>query len=329
MIYLTVSIDTECDKGPYWVVQKPIKFDGINIGIKEKLQPVFEKYNIKPTYMLSPEVMQNSSAVSYLNSILDIVELGTHLHGEFIDPGKKEDVDKTLEYQSEYDYQYEYSKIDNLTNLFVSRFNRRPTSFRAGRFALGKNTLSILEKLNYLVDSSVVPFDYKRIKKGKGITFIGASNQPYYPDENDFRAEGKHKILEVPVTAHNHFWQKRSQKFCLNYDPFNVYHSFICNSIFKANKKTKILRPTFSSLEEMISVAEKTIKEYDYINNNVFLNMMFHNVEAVEDCSPYYKTKNDVKELLVKLDTFYGYINRKYSIRSIGLSECVKYVNKF
>jgi len=328
VIYLTVSIDTECDKGPFWAIHKPLKFDGIHIGIKEKLQPVFEKYSIKPTYLLSPEVMQNSSAVGYLNSLLDKVELGTHLHGEFIDPGKKEDVEKTLEYQSEYDYKHEYSKIDNLTNLFISCFNRRPTAFRAGRFALGKNTLSILEKLNYLVDSSVVPFDYKRIKKGKGITFIGASNQPYYPDENDFRLEGKHTILEVPVTAHNHFWQKRSQRLCLIYNPFNIYHSFICNSIFKANKRTKILRPTFSSIEGMISIAEESIKRFDSINNSVFLNLMFHNVEAMENCSPYNKTENEVNEFLLKLDAFFGYINRKYKTKSIGLSECIKYVKK-
>jgi len=53
----------------------------------------------------------------------------------------------TSEIQSSYSQEIEFEKLKNLTDLFINKFGHRPTSFRAGRFGAGNNTISALENL--------------------------------------------------------------------------------------------------------------------------------------------------------------------------------------
>lgn len=36
--YLCVSIDTECDKGRAWWAKRPMTFDGVHVGIVDRLR---------------------------------------------------------------------------------------------------------------------------------------------------------------------------------------------------------------------------------------------------------------------------------------------------
>lgn len=184
-LYLSITIDTECDKGPGWLIQKPLKFRSTIDGIPNILEPIFQQFGAKATYFLSPEVIQNDECVSVLKDVQKSgAELGTHLHGEFIEPHTKLDTDATWEMQSTYTRDIEYQKIKNLTTLFKEKFGYDPTSFRAGRFGIGKNTLPILADLGYTIDSSVAPYCMWK-DKGGFIEFFGVPTQPYHPDIND------------------------------------------------------------------------------------------------------------------------------------------------
>jgi len=81
--FLCVTIDCECDKGPRWRTELPLSFTGVTVGIAEKLHPLFARFGVKPTYLLSSEVMSDAASVEVLRS-LEGAELGTHLHGEFV-----------------------------------------------------------------------------------------------------------------------------------------------------------------------------------------------------------------------------------------------------
>ena len=85
MIFLILSIDTECDKDKNWNVRRPMSFTNVTTGIPQRLTPLFAKYNIKPTYLISPEVLNDEDSVNLLKSMKNC-ELGTHLHCEFIEP---------------------------------------------------------------------------------------------------------------------------------------------------------------------------------------------------------------------------------------------------
>ena len=57
--FIMVTIDVECDKDKTWHTQRPLCFNGVLDEIPNKLQPIFEKHGIRPTYLLSPEVIVN------------------------------------------------------------------------------------------------------------------------------------------------------------------------------------------------------------------------------------------------------------------------------
>src|SRR4051812_1029875 len=127
--YLCVSIDTESDKGKGWRSRRPLSFEGITDGVVERLQPLFERFGAKATYLLSPEVIRDEESVAVFRRISPSCELGTHLHGEFAEPGAYEPV-RTDHFQRHYAPDIERQKLTYLTDLFIRAFDHQPQSFR-------------------------------------------------------------------------------------------------------------------------------------------------------------------------------------------------------
>jgi hypothetical protein len=98
-------------------------------------------------------------------------ELGTHLHAQFVEPGRQLWPDNmggkdAGHIQSQYPREVEAAKLRTLTDGFEARFGRRPTAFRAGRFGSSPHTLELLAALGYVVDSSVTPGILWRCQEG-------------------------------------------------------------------------------------------------------------------------------------------------------------------
>ena len=83
---LCVTIDCERDKGPGWRVRRPMSFAGVHRGIGERLDPLFRYFGVKPTYLISPEVMRNAAAAERMARLPGSAERGTHLHAEYVGP---------------------------------------------------------------------------------------------------------------------------------------------------------------------------------------------------------------------------------------------------
>ena len=64
-VVLCVSIDCECDKGPGWRTRRPLTYEGVIVGIRERLHPLFRSFGARPTYLLSPELLRDA-AMRYL-----------------------------------------------------------------------------------------------------------------------------------------------------------------------------------------------------------------------------------------------------------------------
>ncbi|QNL20587.1 hypothetical protein HZR84_01005 [Hyphobacterium sp. CCMP332] len=317
-IILIISIDTECDKGPAWKIKKPMSFDNIIHGIPKYLNPLFEKYNIRPSYLLSPEVMQNAQCVDLFKSLTN-AELGTHLHGEFIEPQADWEAGRTKTPQLAYDSNVEKEKLKNLTNLFESKFNYAPKSFRAGRWGISKNTLPFLEELGYTVDSSVCSFRTHTFKQGK-VNFWGAPLQPYHPSTQDFRKKGKMKILEVPATLGNPHLMKWPRPILRKLDDNSKWHKKILGKLGKSSKITWF-RPWKSNAKEMINLADSFVKNYSNSVHSTVLNMMFHSNEILAGTSPYAQTEIEVKSYFESLDTLFDYLYGHFEMSSLGLSD--------
>ncbi len=303
--YLCLTIDCECDKGPGWRCQYPLSFQGIKIGIRDILQPMFRRYGAKPTYLLSSEILRDEQSVEVLGRLHEHAELGSHLHGEFAEPGASSP-DVTTAVQCDYSPAVERQKLQYLTDQFRLAFGRPPTSFRAGRFGLGRNSLSILEDLGYQVDSSVTPHkDWSNLGRAS-LSYRGAPSQPYLPDSaipairsSDNRRNG---IYEVPVTI-------RPSRFSRV--------PLIGNLV-----EPRWLRPTRGSLDGLLNVCREEIAEVRSRGNDsvTVLNCMFHNVEVVPKASPYAQTEKQAQSILDRLEGLLDFVKRE-KIHVVGLSE--------
>src|SRR5688500_8148340 len=86
--HLAVTIDTEVDKDANWRVSPAASFDSVRQGIPEVLTPLFDEFGVVPTYLLSAEVIEDAESRKVLGD-LSRCELGTHLHGDFVEPNRR------------------------------------------------------------------------------------------------------------------------------------------------------------------------------------------------------------------------------------------------
>ena len=321
-IILIVSIDTECDKGPNWIIQQPIRFTSVTEGIPHKLSPLFQSYDIKPTYLLSPEVIQNQECINVLRSLKGC-ELGTHLHGEFIDPMDESRINRTKTPQLAYTPALEFEKIKQLTESFERVFGYRPRSFRAGRFGISHQTINFLEELGYLVDSSVTPFRKIKFDEDHEVNFWGAPYHPYFPSRKNIIKIGRAGVLEVPVStiipiyANLPLFLQR----LIGKNPRLVKRVLRkLTKLLSFRADLIYLRPLRASPKGFIENAEQIISLWQSKYPPI-LNIMFHSVEVMSGCSPYTLAEEDVLDLINSLNKLIKHLRNNYDLQSLILSE--------
>ncbi len=299
--YLCVSIDTECDKGNGWRLRRPVSFDGVSDGVVRRLQPLFERFGAKPTYLLSPEVLRDEACVEVFRRLAPACELGTHLHGEFAEPGAHMP-DITSAFQRDYTPEIERKKLTYLTDLFVRAFGHQPQSFRAGRFGIGRASIGILESLGYAVESSVTPHMDWTSSGAPGLAFLDAPTQPYRPDRSDPGRPGNADLLEVPVTIRRR----------------------LLNSVPGIGRRIdpRWLRPTSCTEAAIVRLAEDAIADARRAapERPAILNAMFHNVEVVPHMSPYAATEEQARGILDRVRALLAFAHRE-GIAVVGLGD--------
>jgi hypothetical protein len=311
--YLVITIDVEPDCSADWRYSSPLTFNGVHEGIGSRLQPLFNKYDIIPTYLINNVVLEDDASIETFRNLEGKFEMGTHLHPEFIEPTKSE-----FDYAGKkgvanccfYDPEIEFGKIKSITDLFARRFNFQPTSFRAGRFSAGSNTLKSLEKLGYKVDTSVTPnFRWDDRTREKPVDFTKAPLQPYWVNQNNIvTRDSKGRLLEVPVSI---ILKKMGITESIKYIIKNKRWPYkASNAVW--------LRPKFSGKDQFKSIVEN-ISSSHHSNESIVFNMMFHNVEVMPGLSPYSLNENDCATYLESLEWFFRYCNQN-NIKSSGLS---------
>jgi len=319
---LIISIDCECDKSSDWTSSNPLTFDSITDGIPNRLQPVFDQFRAIPTYLLSNEVLEDQKSVKTLKALTGKFELGAHLHSDYIRPKQvyhNYAGTLTLKYQCEFPKNIEKQKMLNLTELFKNAFGYSPSSFRAGRFGAGKNTIRILESLDYKVDSSVHP-GLKITTQNEEINYTKTPIFPYFTDIDDLTAKGKSTVLEVPVTLYRHPVLQRFFPF------INIINreTFIEKALCKIFPST-VLRPTYHTAAEMIRASRKLIHKSN--SSPVFLNMMFHSMEIIPGASPYAKNPEQANRIVHRIKDYLQWWDKSgYSYSSLG--DTITYFNR-
>ncbi len=299
--FLCITIDTEPDCDIHWKRSDPLTFESVLSGIPNILRPLWSRYDIKPVYFVSPEVVQNDDCCRVLKQEIQLgAEIGTHLHSEYIEPQKKyesfagtpSDEFPCFAYSSE----IELVKIKNLTELIVKKLGVNPVSYRAARYGADLDTIRSLEKLDYKIDSSVTPeIDWS--SRG-GPNHSKAPKQPYFVSADNFYAAGSSKILEVPITI------SKKRIFFL---PAGSWLFF------------RWLRPSHMTLTEMKILVKEFIRNY----KDPVLNMMFHSMETLPGKTPFVRNKFQQKMCFNRLEKIIKHLREnRFESKTLKMVYC-------
>lgn len=271
------TIDVECDHDREWARAKPVTYRSVTDGVAQRLHPLFRRFQARPTYLLTCDVIEDAASRDALGPLADC-ELGTHLHAGLVGPNAAHALPaagvQAMEFQCHDAPAVERAKMTTLTEAFRSRFSREPRTFRAGRFAAGSNTIRCLEALGYRVDTSVTPHLRWPHERG-AVDFRGAPEQPYFPSPDAVaRPTERGAVLEVPVSIRRRFWGEP------------VW-----------------LRPWHSTPEQMRALGDLFLRRHG-ARPFVVLNMMFHSMEVVPGASPAGQTEDECREYLSMIEDF-------------------------
>jgi len=308
---LAVTIDTEADNQWSPAGRRHLLFQ--NIRALPRLEALFEKYGIRPTYLLTHDVASDSESAHYFRRLLKTgrCEVGAHFHPWTTPPVVEREIEEGT-YPHHLPEEYHYEKMLHLTQTIEGNIGVRPVSFRAGRWGFNGHSVRLLEKLGYQTDSSVTPF-YSWEKDG-GPAFVDAPLHPYFPDDEDVCREGNSALLEVPVTI--------GLSGVLTYFPEGMLRNLRRHrslSEFLVRFKllgTLWLRPSYTSAKGMMRLSRRVLDEGGKV-----LTMMFHSSEIVTGGSPHHPNEAALSYFFDQLEEILSYLIRERHLKSCTLSE--------
>ncbi len=320
---LIVTIDTEEDNWGYEESQSTVE----NIRAVPFLQGIFDRYKIKPSYLVTYQVASCDWAVNIFSDIhsQNKCEIGAHLH-PWNTPPLKETINERNSMLKNLPYELQIEKLKILTDKVQSAFGTTPKSFRAGRWGLGPDTVKALLACGYHIDSSVTP-TISWASCGDGPEYPGATVTPYWLsiDGDKYAQDNGKSILEVPATIGFNrwpfeFWQQiylYLQKDWLNpLRPIGImHHTRLLRKIW--------LSPEISSANDMIALSKVMLK-----NGIKFLNLSFHTTTLLPGKSPFVKNEEELELFYSKIDKLLAYLTSSTNLTSLTLSEIGKqYLN--
>jgi hypothetical protein len=160
----------------------------------ERLQATFDRFGLKPIYMIDYAVASQPDGYKTLSGIAadGRCEIGAHVH-PWVNPPITEEICVRNTYPFNLPAELEAEKLRVLTATIEANLGVRPISYKAGRYGIGAATPEILLRQGYKVDLSVVP---TRNYSGDGGPDFRAfdSTKPFWIDED-------RRLLELPFTT--------------------------------------------------------------------------------------------------------------------------------
>jgi peptidoglycan/xylan/chitin deacetylase (PgdA/CDA1 family) len=298
---LLVGIDTEGDN--QWDAAARANQQFTNIYALPRLHELFAKHAIRPTYVITYPVARDARSASVLRELSGRgdCEIGAHHHAWETPPCTPDDV-RRHPYASMLPRPQFEAQLASLTAAIERAVGKRPVSYRSGRFGFSADHVAGLERLGYLVESSVAPLFYEAHKGGP--EFVEAPLTPYFLAYDSATSPGSSGVLEVPVSA---ALNRRLPKV-LQYAYARAPRPYTTRRVLRALRLVRLrwLRPSYSSLDDMIALASDLARAREPV-----LNLLFHSSEAIVGGSPYNQTQSELDAFFDRLDRFLVFATRE------------------
>jgi hypothetical protein len=302
-MHLLVGIDTEGDN--QWDAAARAHQTFENIYALPRLHALFARHGVRPTYVITHPVARDPQSAATLRTLLagGDCEIGAHHHAWETPPCSPEDIQRHP-YASSLPLERFEAQLESLTRAIEMEIGTRPLSYRSGRFGFSAAHVAGLERLGYLVESSVAPLFFETHKGGP--EFVEAPLRPYFLAYDSAVEPGTSNVLEVPVSAA----LNRRLPAWLQHAYARAPRPYTTKRVLRALRLVKVrwLRPSYSSLEDMCGLA----RDLAGMNQPV-LNLLFHSSEAIVGGSPYNRTQGELDAFCDRLERFFS-----FAIRELG-----------
>jgi peptidoglycan/xylan/chitin deacetylase (PgdA/CDA1 family) len=308
---LLVGIDTEGDNQWDAAARANQRFE--NIYALPRLHALFAKHGVRPTYVITYPVAKDPQSAGVLRALLanGDCEIGAHHHAWETPPCTDEDV-RRHPYASALPRAQFEAQLASLTGAIVEAVGTRPVSYRSGRFGFSAMHVAGLERLGYVVESSVAPLFYESHKGGP--EFVEAPLRPYFLAYDSATRPGTSNLLEVPVSAALNRRLPRWIQYAYARAPWPYNTKRILRALGVA--RLRWLRPSYSSLDDMIGLARDIARAREPV-----LNVLFHSSEAIVGGSPYNRTEGELDAFLDRLNRFLAFATRELGARPVTFAE--------
>lgn len=264
---ILISIDVEEDVS--------VSLSGSYLGIEEglpKLLDLFGEFHLKCDFFITGDVGER-----YPDKVKKLSKKG---HGIGCHSYQHEILcDKS--------YKQQLVEITKATEILDESSKEDINVFRAPMFGINNDTLRVLEKLGYTIDSSILPGRvYRKWRLIKVFDYRKAPTHPYHPSRDNIINEGDLSILEIPITENP---LNRSRPIGLGF--LNYYG------------------------------LEKTIDAVNAVNSDYVI-FLIHPWEVVDLCDRYPKLGCDLDKACSSdtqiLRQFLDYITNNYTPSNLG-----------
>lgn len=305
---LAVTIDVE-EEGLFQGSYDRFDCKVTNVPALYKLDPIFAEFGIRPTLLLTYQVVRSAPSHEMIYDLRDRwnAEIGAHLHHwntpPFLELPYPDPVPSDL-----IPHDILASKVDNLLTAFDG-IGVIPVSFRMGRFDIGCNMLSVLAKTTIRVDSSIAPM---RREYG-GPDHLAAPIEPYFPDPLNVSLPGDSDILEAPITV-----VPVIPHLGISLERIRTQSSFMESTIswLGSHLFSIPVQPMWTGLRRM-----KAGVLIHRSRGGKVLTLFFHSSELMPGGSPKNPSTHHVEGFLKKLREFLLWLYKTDSVESITLSE--------
>lgn len=310
-MHLLVGIDTEGDNQWDAAARANQTFD--NLYALPRLHALFARHGVRPTYVITHPVATDPRSAEVLRDLLERgdCEIGAHHHVWETPPCTPEDT-RRHSYASTLPRAQFEQQLESLTTAIAGAVGRRPVSYRSGRFGFSADHVAALERIGYLVESSVAPL-FNESHKG-GPEFVEAPLTPYFLAYDSATKPGSSNVLEVPVSA---ALDRRLPKM-LQYAYARAPRPYTTRRVLRALRLLRMrwLRPSYSSLEDMIALARDLASHGEPV-----VNLLFHSSEAIVGGSPYNRTQGELDAFCDRLERFLSFATRELGARPATFAE--------
>jgi peptidoglycan/xylan/chitin deacetylase (PgdA/CDA1 family) len=310
-MHLLVGIDTEGDN--QWDAAARTHQTFENIYALPRLHALFARHGVRPTYVITHPVATDARSADVLRQLLAgcDCEIGAHHHVWETPPCTAADVERHG-YASALPRRQFEDQLSTLTSAITAAVGVPPVSYRSGRFGFSAEHVAALERLGYLIESSVAPLFYETHKGGP--EFVEAPLTPYFLAYDSATRAGSSNLLEVPVSAGLNRRLPRRLQFAYARAP----RPYTTRRLLRVLGLLRLrwLRPSYSSLDDMIALARDLARAREPV-----LNLLFHSSEAIVGGSPYNRTQPELDAFCDRLDRFLAFATRDLGARPVTFAD--------